>query len=450
MSKSSPSTVKLENLILDKKNPRFAELYSGSDKEEDLIEYLLYDEAADEIAKGISNANEYYPDRPLWVLKDGNNYLVKDGNRRCAAVKALQLPNKYELHLDKISFDELPVLIYKNEKDLTERIRQEHTDSLFRKWERIAQALEVYQLFKSGNSIESMKDYDSNPPQLIKLASFYYEAVKVGKEDFKKLLRRKGQGGGRAIIFERLFPYSKLCGYSFNNSPSYEINISDQNQFSNYISAMVECLKKHSEITSRTIDDEGEHFFDNWLKTFGFNATKKKSSRKKGKKPSEKKGSVKHRPNYTRQNVPSALDRLINECYDLNQDNFANAKTALTRVSLECTLKYVIENTKHNGKTNISKSTFFQKAYYDKHGTKLPYTNFEVLKNKFTELIKEKGIRKALENFDLDNPHQIIHNYMVGAIPADAKGLCDNLTPLIEFLLQDENDLLSSLDLTKL
>ena len=93
--KSTPKTIHLDNLILDKENPRFAELYSGSEKEEDVIDYLLYNESAEDIAKAISKANEFYPDRPLWVLKEGKNYIVKDGNRRCAAVKALQYPSKY-------------------------------------------------------------------------------------------------------------------------------------------------------------------------------------------------------------------------------------------------------------------------------------------------------------------------------------------------------------------
>ena len=136
--KYTQETVKLENLILDSNNPRFAELYSGSTEEEELINYLLYNEAAEDIAKGILKAKEFYEDRPLWVVKEGEKYIVKDGNRRCSAVKALQFPNKYGLSLKKMVFKDLPILVYHNEKDLNERIFQEHTSSLFRKWDRIA------------------------------------------------------------------------------------------------------------------------------------------------------------------------------------------------------------------------------------------------------------------------------------------------------------------------
>ncbi|MCC4212567.1 hypothetical protein [Leeuwenhoekiella parthenopeia] len=141
---------------------------------------------------------------------------------------------------------------------------------------------------------------------------------------------------------------------------------------------------------------------------------------------------------------------LIDECYNLDENNFANSKTALTRVSLECTLKYVVENTnKPNGKP-IKTSNHFNLAFKDRKGNPLTFTNFEVLKTKFTELITDVGIKKAFENFDIQNPHQIIHNYHVAAVPANAKALCDNLIDLIEFMLQDETDLLNSLDLTQL
>jgi hypothetical protein len=167
----------------------------------------LFNESAEEIAQAISNKKEFYPDRPLWVLKDGNNYLVKDGNRRCAAVKALQQPSKYGIvHISKFEFEELPVLIYHKESDLELRIIEEHTSNLFKQWGRIAKAIEVHRLYSTGSSLNSMTDLDSSPKDLLKLANFYFEASKISGERFKKLLRSgRGKTGGKATIFERLF-----------------------------------------------------------------------------------------------------------------------------------------------------------------------------------------------------------------------------------------------------
>ncbi len=474
--KSKPVDVPINSLKLDIDNPRFSELYSGSDDEDELIEYLLYNESGEDVAKNIVNADEFYPDRPLWVLKHGKKYLVKDGNRRCAAVKALKVPTKYGLNLPKKNFNELPVLVYKNEGDIATRILQEHTASLFREWDRIAKALEAYKLFKGGNSLDTMKEIDSQPSQLIKLASFYYRAVKIGGEDLKKLLRRgRGKTGGKTIIFERLFGLSKDCGYTFKSSPSYDLHVLSDAKFDTYISAMILFLKANPTTKTQDIDREGENFLKK-LEPYGFSISSKDgsgesvesnittagtSTESSSNETSEgltsvnnstgrKRKSIKQRPVIERKKIPAALNKLIEECYNLDQKNFANAKMALTRVSFECTMKFVVENSLYKPSKNISDSNYFRNVFYDNQNNKRSFTDFAKLKTLFSQLIKNTGDRKAFESFDLDRPHQIIHNYKVAALSADSKIMCDNLLPLIEFMLKEEADLLSTLDLTKL
>lgn len=493
--KSLLTSIKLNDLKLDLNNPRFAELYSGSENEEELIDYLLFNESAEDVAKAINKAGEFYPDRPLWVIKKNDHYLVKDGNRRCAAVKALNHPSKFGINLPKHNFTELPVLLYDKEEDLDSRIILEHTNSLFREWDRIAKALEVYKLYSSGGSLESMKEIDSQPSQLIKLSSFYYDAVKIAGDDLKMLLRRgRGKNGGKTIIFERLFSYSTQCGYSFRGKPSYKINIKNNTLFEKYIKAIVRYLQENPKIKTQDIDRE-RNIFLNRLKTYGFSTEYSQSTNSQNttsapnaasneqdddlsitnentsieshpnidpqnnsnftsdntnQGTTSTRYSVKHKPTLKRKQIPPALKKLIDECYNLDEKEYANAKTALTRVAFECTLKYIVDNTlKINGKP-LKSSKHFDSAFKDKNGNNLKYTNFDVLKSKFTDLIKDVGINNAFKNFDIQNPHQIIHNYRVAAVPADAKALCDNLIDLIEFMLQEEIDLVNSLDLNKL
>jgi|TARA_R110002020_G_scaffold4110_2_gene18280 hypothetical protein len=504
--KYTRTEIELNKLTLDKENPRFAELYNGSDKESDIIEYLLYTESAEEVAEAISEAEEFYDDRPLWVYKmDDGQFLVKDGNRRCAAVKALQTPNKYDLGLSRFEIKKLPVLQYHILADLDKRIRLEHNSNLFKKWGRIAKAIEIYRLFSSGSSIESLSDIDSNPRDFIKTATFYHKAVAIKGEDFKKLVREgRGKTGGKTIVFERLFKARKKCGYNFGRKTS-EIIIKDNKLFESYINAIVAYLIQNPNTSSRTIDDIGAEKFLEKLKPFGFppkkatstssntesgqtntsgtsqtnNSSTNNSTSNSGSNNTSDSGddggtssnngsstnsgssnnsggsgsgrySVKSKPTLKRKQIPSPLKKLIDECYNLDENNFANAKTALTRVTLECTLKFVVENTNKQNGNPIKTANHFDLAFKDRRGNPLPYTNFDTLKSKFTELVKDTGIRKAFENFDIQNPHQIIHNYRVAAVPANAKALCDNLIDLIEFMLQDETDLLNSIDLTKL
>lgn len=500
MKKYEPTSLELDKLILDKENPRFAELYNGSEEEDQIIEYLLYTESADEIAEAISNAGEFYDDRPLWVYKNGEKYIVKDGNRRCSAVKALQLPNKFGLNLKKFEVNELPVLIYKDIGDLETRIRLEHNSSLFKKWGRIAKALEIYRLFSSGSSINSLTEIDSSPKDFIKTATFYHKAVEIKGEDFKKLVREgRGKTGGKTIVFERLFKSRLKCGYNFKRSTS-EIIIKEPELFQSYINAIVPYLIANPDTTSRTIDDKGSDNFLENLRPYGFPPEKVEEEEEKqqtndqsedsksssstnhdqnslskasphdssgnhneSNKDSKKSNSddldtdststrhsIKKKPSLKRKQIPNPLKKLIDECYNLDQNNFANAKTALTRVTLECTLKYVVENTNQQNGKFLAENGHFRPAFYRGNGTKLPFTNFEILKTKFTELIIDTGVRKAFEDFDLQRSHQIIHNYRVGAVPADARGLCDNLIDLLEFMLQEESELKNSLDQSRL
>lgn len=355
-----------------------------------------------------------------------------------------------------------------------------------------------------------MKEIDSQPAQLIKLASFYYQSVKIGGDNLKKLLRRgRGKSGGKTIIFERLFSFSKLCGYSFRNKPSYKIVLNDKSQFEKYIIALIQYLTENPGIRTEDVDKEKEAFLKR-LEPYGFiipktnntqaplkqttskdllapsqnesitsdtnqtlkeeqtsgnnptntNVTQSESNnaattskndsqtQNETNNPTNKK-SVKTRPIYNRKKIPPTLDKLIKECYTLDAHFFPNAKTALTRVTFECTLKYVVENTIYTEKKNLSESNYFRNVFYDK-GIKRQYTDFTKLKGLFTELISSTGLRKAFENFDIERTHQIIHNYHVGATYSDATGLCDNLIPLIEFMLQEEEALINSIDKTKL
>ncbi|RJQ36700.1 hypothetical protein C4552_02285 [Candidatus Parcubacteria bacterium] len=450
----------ITQLILDPNNHRFAELYSGSGREEDLVEYLLYTEAAEEVAKNISDRGYFYPDQALWVVPKGKNFLVRDGNRRCAAVKALRNQRKYGLELAKVDIKQLPVLVYRDEKELDRRIQEQHMHSLFREWDPIAKALKAYEMHQSGSSEEVIREIDSNPSRLIKLASFYYEAVKIGEEDLKKLLRRgKGNAGGKTIIFERLFAYSKQCGYQFKGKPAYVIEILDQAQFTSYISALVAYLNAKPKTSHGDVDHEHGDFLKR-LSTHGFTPKElPKAEVEQGTTPTSlptttpitpgKRGSVKTRPAYERKQVAPKLKRLVNECYNLDNSQFANAKVALVRVTFEAVLKYVVAETKYKNKELASYNNFHS-AFYDRHGRRNTYTNFAVLKEKFTELITDTGTKNAFRGFDLEKLHQVVHNYKVGASASDARTQGENLIPLIEFMLQEPNDLLSSLDTNKL
>lgn len=478
MSKSV-TTLKPADLVLDINNPRFGELYTGSNQEDDLIEYLLYNESAAALVDRLSQTKEFYVDKPLLVFDNGTEKIVKDGNRRCAAVKALENPAKYGLTATTAySFPDLPVVIYTNKGEIENRIIEEHTNSMFREWDRMAKAIEVFRSFNSGSSIESMQEIDSQPATLIKLASFYYEAVKIGGEDLKKLLRKgRGGSGGKTTIFERLFKYANLCGYRFRNKPDYVIDITDADRFKEYIEQVVAYLTQNPATTYRDVDDKEEMLFTaiglasvvtpappNPTPASGSQpAPTGASTGSAAPMPSSAPSSTptpapsspaptpphvnraQAKPQYHRV-IPPPLKKVIDECYDLNVQTFPNSKTAMTRVVFECCLKYVIEETKYNG-VFLKDTNYFRGVFPT---STRRYTNFSGLKNLFQSIVLNTGKKQAFTAFDLETPHQIIHNYNIAGLIRDANTLCSNLIPLVEFMLETESTFLASIDTTRL
>lgn len=445
----------IEDLTLDINNPRFGELYTGSKKEDDLIEYLLFNESAINIVERLSFTHEFYADKPLLVLNENNQFLVKDGNRRCAAVKALFNPQKFGIKFPEFKVDNLPVVIYTDKKEIENRIIEEHTNNMFREWDRIAKAIEVYRQFNTGSSLESMHDIDSEPVKLIKLASFYYAAVKIGGDDLRKLLRKgRGGTGGKTTIFERLFKYANSCGYRFKNKPYYTIEIIDAIKFKNYIESIVKYLLQNPATTHREVDNQNDDMFKaigiddirkiNFKKTIDVGSKQEKTLLPKNDKHINKFQAI---PQYNR-TIPAPLKKVIDECYGLSEINFTNSKIAMSRVVFECCLKYVIEETEYNNKKLRDYDHFAHIFPNDDEHRK--WTNFKKLKEQFEILIENKGKKQAFQNFELEALHQVIHNYNVAGLIKDSKTICANLVVLIEFMLEAEHNFLNSLDLKKI
>jgi hypothetical protein len=483
--------VQLDDLLLDTKNPRFADLYSGT-SQEDIIKYLLDEENARAIAENITKIGFFREEHPLLVLKMDDKYLVKDGNRRCAASKALQEHKKYKLP-ERFEILKLPVIIY-DESVLNSIIRDEHASTSVRSWSPIAKALEIHRLTLKGINENEIKEIDSDFKRFLKIANFYNHVVKFYGDRFRELVRSGGEFGGRLTVFERLFLSDKECGYSFRGKKTnYSLNIFDEKRFNSYINAMVNYLHTNPKTTYHNVDNKTlrKEFLEK-LKGYGFldkieinfsDFVEKKVNEKEQKTQNENnlffsdlvvrdtkqisdtsdhkseqsnnsaktslfRCPVKKRPVWKRKILTKIKD-VIEECYNLEDNKFPNAKTAMARIMLECTLKYVVEYTEYEGK-KMRDYRYFKGIFPSSAEPRLEHTRFNELKKKFTELIKIEhlAIKNALKDLDIESAHQAIHNYLI--TPTKGKTLCDNLIEIIEFLLKEEKEFLNSLDLTKL
>ncbi len=80
----------MASLHLDPKNPRLGRETTGRAPRE-IIHYLFEHDKALDVARSIV-ANGYFPNEPLLATREGNRWIVVEGNRRLAALKALREP----------------------------------------------------------------------------------------------------------------------------------------------------------------------------------------------------------------------------------------------------------------------------------------------------------------------------------------------------------------------
>jgi hypothetical protein len=158
-------SVPVENLRLDRENPRLPSADIGSDVE--LLRYLWREMAVDEVALSIA-ANGFFPEEPLLVVpeKKGkrdpetDKFIVVEGNRRLAAVLLLRdasLRQKLKTDLPEIDdaasekLSRLPVSIYDDRKDLWEYLGFRHINGpkewdAFSKAKYVAKVREQYKI----------------------------------------------------------------------------------------------------------------------------------------------------------------------------------------------------------------------------------------------------------------------------------------------------------------
>ncbi len=259
--------INISLLDLDTQNPRFLMLYKDSHSQDEIIKYLLKNENANEIVKSIIEQDDFRSDSFLYVIQNGERFLVKEGNRRLAAVKALQNPEKYlNNKYDKFIINEIPCLVYSDKVALDKAVASRHTQIDVKRWSRLAQGAYIYNCIKGGmqlSDLNYLKDYKS----LYKLFNMYLAADNVGYGDqFKKLVLE----WDRATLIERFFsnhsqkyilPY---LGYSVDNKSS-QIIVFDEELFKLALDNFIAWLdpKNAEKITTQMVTDKSiDNYFN--------------------------------------------------------------------------------------------------------------------------------------------------------------------------------------------
>jgi len=151
---------KVEDLHFDLSNPRMVEFYRA-DNEQDLLNLLWVNMAVEELVLSIL-ANGFFQNEALYVVKEEERFVVVEGNRRLAAVKAILHPemlknNGMQKYADRITpqlLEELnaglPVILLPKREDAWRYIGFKHVNGAA-KWDSYAKAEYIAQVHNDYN-----------------------------------------------------------------------------------------------------------------------------------------------------------------------------------------------------------------------------------------------------------------------------------------------------------
>jgi hypothetical protein len=165
-----------DELFLDAKNPRLRGTAEGADQRT-LLKLLWTECALDELVLSIAK-NGYFPEEPLFAIKEDGRYVVVEGNRRLAAVKILRDPKlRQELRATDIptlspdaheQLNSLPVSVYPDRKRLWTYVGFRHVNGplTWDSWSKAQYIAQVHNTF--GIDLDEIADSIGDKHQTVK------------------------------------------------------------------------------------------------------------------------------------------------------------------------------------------------------------------------------------------------------------------------------------------
>ncbi|WP_428665920.1 hypothetical protein [Reyranella sp.] len=166
-------------LVLDSRNPRLsASAMAGSPRE--IVQYLFEHDKAGDIAESIATRG-YFPNEPLLAIVENGHLTVVEGNRRLAALKALQDTSLLE-GTDRRSIDRLlrrfplgsansmvPVTVAPNRRSTDRLLAGRHIGTAVRPWEAEKRANFILAKLDDGYDEEELqRDLGFSPAEVQK------------------------------------------------------------------------------------------------------------------------------------------------------------------------------------------------------------------------------------------------------------------------------------------
>lgn len=167
MPRYTTNKIKIDDLYLDEKNPRF--IIPPNPSQQSIVDYLIENEEVEKLAEDIAQSGGLYAGERIIVTKENDRWIVLEGNRRICACKILLDPqllaNRRLASINKISLlmnEELKqnltfisADVMNNRLEAQSSLAAKHIDGI-KKWSTISKQKFFALEFDSGKSIQEI------------------------------------------------------------------------------------------------------------------------------------------------------------------------------------------------------------------------------------------------------------------------------------------------------
>jgi len=445
MSSWPTITEKVVNLQLDESNIRIDIKNPSQDA---IIQDLFANEGAMQIVESVLRNGFFNNELPV-VLKEGKKYIVLEGNRRMAALKAIINPRLVPSFESKINalingqdispLREVELKVAPSRDDASRLISSIHTIQSRRPWRPLRQAYFYYAQLENGKrKIEDLVlEYPNvDIPRFVRMWEMHKIAQSV-KYDDADIQSDVTSRNFKISTFERLYSNDKFrdkFGLSFDKYGRVQV-AAKMDEFKDALKQVVTDIVT-GEVDSRKINKESQlnSYLDKWSspekkpgetpKTSGDFApveTPKKTPTPKALIPKSIKATL----------GSAGVERRLQELQKLPYRNYPNAAHDLLRSLLECSLKAYCQ------KEGITLQARRQGGYVFLHDALAETKKHLESNNIRKDLVQviNKTISKA-EKFSVkDNLDAINHNHNIFSTGDDVKDAWDTVSALVEYVL---------------
>lgn len=255
----------IENLKLDVDNPRFSYQSKKLMNQTEIVRYLVENYGVYELAKSIATSGYFLNEEPI-VCKEGDYYVVLEGNRRVAACKLLLNPYKFlsgsrAKELSKIGSIENKIrcIISPTRRDADALIYNKHTGIPLQKWDKVSQDAFLVNLIRRDQlSIEVVaKKFSVSATEIRKALRRYavhQYCIHLFQNDASAL--QQIQDGFPITNFERFYEDERglnFLGIGFNKDGSI-LKCLPEEEFNKRFSFIVTQIL-NQDLTSRTFNN---------------------------------------------------------------------------------------------------------------------------------------------------------------------------------------------------